>query len=1046
MSTSSSFKIYNASAGSGKTYTLVKEYLKILFESENLFKFRQILAMTFTNKAVGEMKERILEMLKLFSNEEILKEPNSMFLDICQDLNMDKNVVHAKSKKILEIILHNYGAFDISTIDRFNHKIIRTFAHDLKLPQNFEVELDTDSLLNKAVDNLISKTGFNKELTKVLVEFALEKTDDDKSWDISFDLNRIAKLLVNENHISHLDILEQKSIDDFKALKKNVIEKTIVLEQKIIDEAKSVLSIIEECGLMHTDFTRGTLPNHFKKLVSFDLYKLYDNQLESNLAENKNIYNKTLSEDLASIINSILPQIESAFLSIKENVLEYKFLKNIYQNLTPLTVLNAINQELNLIKDEQNILLISEFNSVISNEIKNQPIPFIYERIGEKYKHYFIDEFQDTSELQWLNLIPLLENSLSSENGSTMLVGDAKQAIYRWRGGKAEQFISLFNEKQQPFPIKQSVKDLPVNYRSCKQIVSFNNDFFNYLSALVFSNPEYATIYSKCRQESDNKYDGLVDINLLDISREDDRNQVYCQKVFETIQTLLTLGYELKDICILVRKGIEGIAIADLLSNQGIPIISSETLLLDRSPEIRFIIDIMKLAVQPKNNEVKVEILNYIANSKAIENKHAFFQSLINLEPADIFKELGDFDFDAFLQLSLYDSVEYVLRAFDLIKRADAYIQFFLDEVLNYSLENQSSLIGFLNYWETKKEKLSIVIPEGQNAVQIMTIHKAKGLEFPIVIFPYADLDIYREKESKSWFKIDPKGYNGFSEAFINLNKDIEAFSQYGYDTYNKHQAELELDNINLLYVALTRAVEQLYIIGKKDINSKGDENQKTFSGLIIKFLKSIGSWDDRKLHYTFGTQIAIGPSKQLKRKEQKVNTYIQEEFISSSAESHNINVITNSGLLWDTKQKEAIEKGNLIHKIMSNIYTLKDVDFVLKDYLNFGIIDKIQKKELSETITNIVSHPKLIEYYAHDKTSYNEREIITDGGKFLRPDKVVINKNKTAIIIDYKTGLPNPKYQEQLEEYAGALHRIGFSTTKKILVYTNENISVVEC
>ena len=288
--------------------------------------------------------------------------------------------------------------------------------------------------------------------------------------------------------------------------------------------------------------------------MSLDLNKLYDNQLETNLAENEKIYNKSLSSDKAKTIDSILPLIESAYLSIKKNVFEYKFLKNIYQNLTPLTVLNAINRELNLIKEDQNLLLISEFNSIISNEIKNQSIPFIYERIGEKYKHYFIDEFQDTSVLQWNNLIPLLENSLSSENGSAMLVGDAKQAIYRWRGGKAEQFISLFNNKDHPFPVKQSIKDLPVNYRSCKDIVNFNNDFFKYLSGFVFSNSEYATIYSQCRQEADSDYEGLVDILFLDISKEEDRNDLYCQKVSDTIQTILTYGYDLKDVCVLVRK------------------------------------------------------------------------------------------------------------------------------------------------------------------------------------------------------------------------------------------------------------------------------------------------------------------------------------------------------------------------------------------------------------------------------------------------------------------------------------------------------------
>ncbi len=1038
MINSSPFKIFNASAGSGKTYTLVKEYLKILFKSDNIFKYRQILAMTFTNKAVGEMKERIIESLKFFSSKEVLEKPNSMFEEVCNELNLDKKHLNLKSKKILDTILNDYATFDISTIDRFNHKLIRTFAHDLKLPQNFEVELDTDLLLNLAVDKLISKTGLDKDLTNILVDFALEKTDDDKSWDISLDLNRVAKLLVNENHVTHLDNLKAKTLDDFKSLKKNIFAKTVVLEQQIIDKAQSVLILIEECGLEHSDFSRGTLPNHFKKIIALNFYKIYDNQLQNNLAENKNIYTKTIDLDIANIIDSVLPQIETSYLEIKEHVYQYLLLKNIYRNITPLSVLNAINKELNLIKEEQNLLLISEFNSIISNEIKNQPIPFIYERIGERFKHYFIDEFQDTSELQWQNLMPLVENVLSSEGGTNLIVGDAKQAIYRWRGGKAEQFINLFNKKDKPFSVEQEVKNLPVNYRSCTEIIKFNNAFFKHLSGIAFSNPDYAEIYSECHQELFNKNEGYVDINLLEYTKDDDKDEVYTKKVLETIKTVLDNGYQLKDICVLVRKKAEGVAIADVLSTEGIKIISSETLLLNRSPEVNFIINMMQLAMQPNNNEVKVEILNYIADKQNIDNKHDFFKSLINLNPTQLFKELGVFDFDAFLQLSIYDAAEILIRELELAPKSDAYIQFFLDEVLNYSQKHHSSLSGFLKFWETKNDKLSIISPEGQDAVKIMTIHKSKGLEFPVVIFPYAELEIYREKEAKTWFKINEEEFNGFNEVYINLNKDLEFVNELGSDIYNHRQSKLELDNINLLYVVLTRPVEQLYIIGKKDINSSEQENQKTYSGLFINYLKAANLWGDSQTHYIFGN-----PKKQSKTEEKIKHTITQEEFISTSASSHNLNIITNSGYLWDTNQKEAIEKGNLVHNIMSKIKTERDIEFVLRDYYTFGIVDKIQYEELQKTINDIVSHSQLKEFYTQDLTVYNEKDIITKEGDILRPDRIVINSNNEAIIIDYKTGLHNPKHQQQLQNYQDVLEEMGYKILKKILIYINGNISI---
>ena len=324
--------------------------------------------------------------------------------------------------------------------------------------------------------------------------------------------------------------------------------------------------------------------------------------------------------------------------------------------------------------------------------------------------------------------------------------------------------------------------------------------------------------------------------------------------------------------------------------------------------------------------------------------------------------------------------------------------------------------------------------------LQIMTIHKSKGLEFPIVSFPYAELDIYKEIEPKTWFNIDAEDFSGFSETFIDLKKDIEQLNIVGAETYNKHKSELELDNINLLYVALTRPVEQLYIIGKKDITSKGIENQKTYSGLLINYLKSIDKWDDAKLDYIFGSR-----EKATKKEKIKSKTINQEYFISTSAKSHNINIITKSGNLWDTTQKEAQEKGNLVHDIMAKIYTEIDIDFVLEDFLNSGLIGLNQRTELKQIIKSIVNHPQLKNYYLQDYIIYNEKDIITKKGKILRPDRIVINDKNEVVIIDYKTGLHNPKYQHQLQDYQDVLKEMGYKTVKKILIYINDTIKIIE-
>jgi len=1037
------FNIYNASAGSGKTFTLVKEYLKILFASNNPNYFKNILAITFTNKAVAEMKERIIETLMQFSEETILAIPNSMFNSICDELNMQPIELHKKSERLLYTIIHNYAAFDISTIDGFTHKLIRTFAYDLKLPLNFEVELDQEALLNEAVDSLIAKAGTDKALTKVLVDFAIEKADDDKSWDVSYDFNNIAKLLVNENDIPFIETLKDKTLEDFNALKTILREKIKHAENTIIENAISVLTLIEQAGLEHSDFSRGTLPNHFIKASELNLDSLYSNNLEKNIEEKTGIYTKTLKPDLATIIDSILPQIEVYYKTIKTFVFQIKFLKNFYKNITPLSILNAINNELTILKTDQNKILISEFNNIISNEIKNQPTPFIYERIGEKFKHYFIDEFQDTSQLQWENLIPLIDNALSTENGTAMLVGDAKQAIYRWRGGKAEQFIDLFNEKSMPFVVKQNVKDLKSNYRSFKDIVDFNNSFFKYLSTLIFTKKEYQNLYENAHQNTFLQHSGYVELSFLDIEKEDDRDEIFTENVLETIDRCLENGFNLEDICILVRKKKEGVAIANYLSQHHIPIISSETLLIYNSPEVVFVNNVISLLIQPKNNELKMVVLNYLASLFEIENKHEFFINHLNVSLSQLFKSFEDFDVylnnNYLLQLPLFDLVETIIRSFDLVKTNNAYVQFYLDVVLEFSEKKGSDIASFLDYFDKKKETLSIVSPKGQNAVQIMTIHKSKGLEFPVVIFPYADLDIYKELNPKEWFPINKETYHGFSHTLLNFNKDFENFDGAGIDIFNNHTCEQELDNINLLYVTLTRAIEQLYIISTKNTSSKKEVNDKKYSGLFISYLEYIGVWNDTQTIYSFGKPETIESKTKVDLKE----NIIQNTFISTSKEIHNIKFVTKSGYLWDTTQQEAIEKGNLIHDMMSFIKTKEDIDFVINDFIDASLINKEQANVLKEKMVEIVNHPLLEKYYENDLKIYNERDIISKQGIILRPDKIVINSKGEVVIMDYKSGLEDKKHMQQLQSYQNVLEEMNLITVKKILVYISDTIFV---
>ncbi|HLT54249.1 MAG TPA: UvrD-helicase domain-containing protein, partial [Flavobacteriaceae bacterium] len=756
------FTIYNASAGSGKTFTLVKEYLKILLRSKNQEAFKHILAITFTNKAVGEMKLRLIETLKQFSQTSILEQPNTMFTLLCEELNLDAKTLHLKSKTVLDAILHNYGAFDISTIDRFTHKIIRTFAKDLKLSLNFEVELDVDNLLNQAVDNLIAKAGSDKLLTKTLVDFALEKVDDDKSWDVSYDLNSIAKLLVKENDLPYLEALKHKSLEDFKALKESLTETISKAEKQIIESAQNVLDFIAECGLEHSDFSSGYLPKHFGNLSNGNFDIKFDNKWQQEI-ESKALYPARVKGSEALTMDRIQPQLVKAFYQTRDAVYQWGFYKAVYRNITPLSVLNAINQELEQIKLDENKVLISEFNSIISSEIKNQPTPFIYERLGEKFKHYFIDEFQDTSKMQWQNLRPLIANAIEQEqvgqNGSLMLVGDAKQAIYRWRGGEAEQFIDLYNKAVEPFHLEPKVENLDYNFRSFQEVIKFNNAFFEYLSRNAFENLDYGHLYQQSKQHAYHKEDGCVSLQFLSIERDDDKDLLYCDQVYKTVISCLENGYSQSDLCVLVRKNEQGVAVSNYLAEKGLRIISSESMLLNNSPQVRFLNDLLTLLVQPKNMEVKVSILYFLAKQFQITDIHAFISVRLQLSFEVLVRDLEQYNIQLqtrdLLQQTLFDTVETLARAFHLTKTSNAYIQFYLDTVLEFSERNTNDMASFLDYFDKKKEKLSIVSSEGQDAIRVMTIHKSKGLEFPVVIFPYAELNIYKEVSPKEWFPLE---------------------------------------------------------------------------------------------------------------------------------------------------------------------------------------------------------------------------------------------------------------------------------------------------
>ena len=1042
MPANNSYKIYNASAGSGKTFNLVKEYLILLLTAQNNDAYRNILAITFTNKAVNEMKSRIVNRLIEFSDEEKINKESAIIKEIIKETSLTVDAINIKSAQILKHLLKNYASFEISTIDKFTQRIVRSFSYELNIDVKYEVEIDEEDLLNKAVDRLISKAGEDSELTKIFIDYAFEKTDDNKSWDISLDFRKIAKILVNENSYEIIKGMQKNSIAEFlelkkylKALRKNSIDNSITCAQQ-------ALSLIKTNEIEKKSFSRATLPNHFNKIINQNYQGIYDNQLEKTLT-NGYLYSSKINQKQKELIDSIQKDLIKIYRQAKVSVYNIKLYNNLLNNITPLSIINAINDELINIKEGSNTILISEFNKIINEEIKNQPAPFIYEKIGTKYKNYFIDEFQDTSNLQWENLIPLIENSLSSENASLTISGDAKQSIYRWRGSQVDQFIGLINNTN-PFNIELNVIDLPVNYRSAKHIVEFNNSFFTHIGSLMFNNNYFKKNYLEASQQVFQKKDGYVNIRLLKHEKNTDEQQLYNDNVLEIINSCLKNGHQLKDICIITRKRKEGVVIADFLTEKGIDIISSESLLINSSPDVRFIINTVNYCINEDTNS-KLEILNYLYDSTAKAGfKDDFIREFIYLDLNTFYKNLRKhklyFDNNSLTKLSIYEGVEYIINSFNINHKSNSYLQFLLDFTLEYSNKFNSSFYEFLNFYEEKKEKLSIVSPSETNALELMTIHKSKGLEFPIVIYPYADLDIYKEIDPKEWFPIKDEKISNFSHLLMNFNKEVEYYNSDCKSIFDHHKSKQEIDNINLLYVTLTRAKNELYIIGSQCFDKNGKENLNLYSGLLVNYLKNIQKWSDNKESYHFGS-----PTENPKITQEEDSVIKSGKFICNPRENHGISLISKSGLIWDTEKAKAIEKGNLIHEIMSQIKSDVDIEITMSQFLYNGIINKNQYKELSLIIESIINHPDLKEYYNTNLISYNEREIIQKSGGNLIPDRIVLNKENQAIIIDYKSGNPNKYYKNQLKSYENALKNMGVNTIKKLLVYIGEKSIKVE-
>ena len=1015
------------------------------------------------------MKERVIRYLTELSAEIPDKEsPAYKYLlpDLLNDTSLNEHEITVKARRVLDSILHNYSDFAISTIDSFVHRIIRTFAHDLNIPLNFEVEMDTDKLLSEAIDVLLSKAGSDELLTKALVEFTEAKADDEKSWHIENDLQNFAQQLFIETNRVHLEKIRTVSIKDFLDIRKKLGSTISHFENTIIKVAGEAYQLIHQNEIPAESFYRGKngIGRYFENLANGFIDKINPNiYVTETIEQNKWYAGKATISDIAKI-DSIKETLTDTFQNIaglKEKQHKYYVLYNlIYANIYPVAVLNEIEKIIDEMKKENNILPVSEFNKMISDIVISQPVPFIYERTGERYRNYLIDEFQDTSALQWMNLLPLIENSLSYDNFN-MIVGDGKQAIYRWRGGDVEQFAMLpgipgqLSDKFSTERAKVLVRNykeykLSSNFRSKAEIVDFNNKFFGHIAE---TGPEYIkSVYTNCLQDfnPENK-GGYIQIDFIDTGNNEE--ETYDDHTLNTITGIIKdiekQNYSLNNVAILCRSNDNASTIAKHLISFGINVISEESLLISGSQEVNFLLAFASF-ISDNNNEIsKYRILYYLLKTGRTKEKELFSISRkLKKENSgkdssihtDIFlrylKENNfSIEFTVFSSMSVFDFFETILITFGIDKINNPYVRFFLDAVLEFSAGKENGIIKFLDWWDEKKDKKSIIVPAGINAACIMTIHKAKGLEFPVVIYPYAT-EKFRNTNENLWIDTDIPGVPQLKSSLVANNNRLEE-TEYS-ELYHTEKDKSQLDLLNVLYVAMTRASERLYILSKPP--SKDFNNPKSIPDFLASYLQSVGLWDETRMLYSFG--------------EKRPNTKKDEHIDGSSVillhpfpvqqRNRVVHIKTKATDLWDIENPAGnSEWGNLIHYALSQINHAGEVGNMVTQLVQNGMATHEQIEELTKKINTVISEPSLNKYFQPECIIKTEAEILLTDGSVLRPDRVIIEGNR-AVIMDYKTGNIKESHKKQVEKYAGVLKEMGYSEVIQLLVYVDMN-KVVE-
>ncbi|MEZ5174071.1 MAG: UvrD-helicase domain-containing protein [Bacteroidia bacterium] len=1053
MPETSSFTVYRASAGSGKTHTLVKEYLRLaLGEKENSMLFRQILAITFTNKAAAEMKERVISCL-----HDLGKDGNrhSMKEDLCSSLNIDEKELSARCRNCLSAILHHYSDFSIGTIDSFMHRVVKSFAYDLKLPINFQVEIDADVLLNQAIDKVLNKAGSDKQLTKALKIFAEKKTDSDKFMRIEKDLFDLSLDLLRENSADSIKKLQHLDINDFTSIKNQIQSEAAEFANQISTLAKSAYSKIKDAGLEINDFYQSSrgVGDFFHKNRDFktgDFLKLNSYVLK---AYDLNLwYGNKVSSEIASKIDQIadeLNQILRKLIQLKtDSYPDYLINLEMLDQIDAIAILNEISRSIDEIRNEEQTMHISEFNRRVADVVLKEPAPFVFERLGEKYRHFLIDEFQDTSVLQWQNILPLIHDGLSS-NFTSIIVGDPKQAIYRFRGGEVEQFTSL----PQPYPetineiqkerysqlnSMYSLKNLETNRRSTETIVTFNNLFYRHLSDKYLPDHLQRVYDENSQKFLPEKTGGTLGIKTLDFStnpNKEQKNELIFSEIYDLIKKIISEGrFSYSEIAVLLRDNKSSSQLASYLIDNEIPVISGESLLVKYAPEVRMIVCWMHIVTQTEVSVYLFEILELLFESDKnyFSSRNALIEEF-NQHPNNPEFWINKFDLGIDLnKLKTLPVTEFcyeICRCLEYSVQSNPYLQFFLEMVWHSAKTESADISVFLEIWYEKADKLSISIPEDANGVRLLTIHKSKGLQFPVVIL--SAFESSRSGMGSVWLEdkqILPQELNSFK---FNLNKKMSE-SRIAH-LVDAEQERTMLDRINLLYVATTRPENSLYILTSKVEPDELEKKENPGWDIMINDFIYKTDWS---IDSVTGFHIVSGKVNQDTSKP-KNRLNIRTSINYHSGEWKNkIRITRNKSLEFElSKPNEAIEEGKLVHQFLSLVNSVQNIEPALSSLTAQGLINKNEEKLLRQYARKLFDLPEIDSLFKQNDQIINEHEFMSETGRLLRPDKVIQLKNE-IVVLDFKTGSERKSDFLQVTNYINSLSNLYNMPARGILIY----------